>query len=49
MPKTEWLQMACADLMTIVDYISDDNPDAAEQLKDDIERSVGQLPEYPKM
>ena len=49
MPKIEWLQMACADLMTIVDYISDDNPDAAEQLKDDIERTVGQLPEHPKM
>ena len=28
---------AQADLLAIVDYISDDNPDAAQQLKDDIE------------
>ena len=29
--------MAVADLMAIIDYISDDNPDAAQALKEDIE------------
>ncbi|WP_256351537.1 type II toxin-antitoxin system RelE/ParE family toxin [Pseudomonas gingeri] len=37
MPVLEWLQIARADLLAIVDYISDDNPDAAQWLKDDIE------------
>ncbi|ENZ96486.1 plasmid stabilization system [Xanthomonas fragariae LMG 25863] len=35
MPELEWLQPARADLLAIVDYISDDNPDAAQRLKDD--------------
>ncbi|HFQ6843030.1 TPA: type II toxin-antitoxin system RelE/ParE family toxin [Serratia marcescens] len=37
MPELEWSQLARADLLAIVDYISDDNPDAAQWLKDDIE------------
>jgi plasmid stabilization system protein ParE len=28
----EWRDTARADLITIVDYISDDNPEAAQQL-----------------
>ena len=36
----EWRETARADLLAIVDYISDDNPDAAQQLKDDIEAKV---------
>jgi toxin ParE1/3/4 len=32
----------------IVDYISDDNPEAAQQLKDDIEAKVAKLAEHPK-
>ncbi len=36
MPFLEWRETARADLLAIVDYISDDNPDAAQRLKDDI-------------
>lgn len=45
----EWRKAARSDLLAIVDYISDDNPDAAQRLKDDIEAKVGQLPEHPKL
>lgn len=41
--------MARADLLAIVDYISDDNPNAAQRLKDDIEAKVANLPEHPKL
>ena len=49
MPVIEWRQTARADLLTIVDYISDDNPDAAQQLKDDIEAKVAKLADHPKL
>ncbi|MCG8381738.1 MAG: type II toxin-antitoxin system RelE/ParE family toxin [Gammaproteobacteria bacterium] len=49
MLEVEWLQVARSDLLTIVDYISDDNPDAAQRVKDDIEEKVGKLPAFPKM
>jgi toxin ParE1/3/4 len=42
-------QTARADLIAIVDYISDDNPDAARRLKDDIEGRAAKLPEHPKL
>jgi plasmid stabilization system protein ParE len=45
----EWREAARADLLAIVDYISDDNPDAAQQLKDEIEEKVSRLPEHPKL
>jgi toxin ParE1/3/4 len=45
----EWRAAARADLLAIVDYISDDNPEAAQQLKDDIEAKVAKLPEHPKL
>lgn len=45
----EWRQTALADLLAIVDYISDDNPDAAQRLKDDIETKVAKLLEHPKL
>jgi toxin ParE1/3/4 len=48
-PAVEWRQTARADLLTIVDYISDDNPDAAQQLKNDIEAKVAKLGERPKL
>lgn len=48
MPVLEWQQVALADLLTIVDYISDDNPDAAQQLKDDIEEKASKLLLHPK-
>lgn len=49
MPDLEWKATAVADLLAIVDYISDDNPDAAESLKDEIEAKVSRLPEHPKL
>lgn len=49
MPELEWLALARADLLAIVDYISDDNPDAAQRVKDDIETKVAKLPDFPKI
>lgn len=49
MPVLEWRESARADLLAIVDYISDDNPEAAQQLKDDIEAKVAKLAEHPKL
>lgn len=49
MPALEWREAARADLLAIIDYISDDNPDAAQCLKDDIEAEVAKLPERPKL
>lgn len=49
MPELEWLETARADLLAIVDYIADDNPDAAQRLKDDIEAKAAKLPEFPKL
>jgi plasmid stabilization system protein ParE len=36
-PQIEWRPQARADLLEIVAYIADDNPDAAQVLKDEIE------------
>ena len=49
MPVVEWREAARADLLAIVDYISDDNPEAAQQLKDDIQAKVAKLAEHPKL
>ena len=49
MPALEWRESARADLLAIVDYISDDNPDAAQRLKDDIEARVTALREHPRL
>ncbi|PNM90457.1 type II toxin-antitoxin system RelE/ParE family toxin [Achromobacter xylosoxidans] len=49
MPAVEWSSAARADLLAIVDYISDDNPDAAQRLKDDIETKAAQLPARPAL
>jgi toxin ParE1/3/4 len=48
-PVLEWREAARDDLLAIVDYISDDNPEAAQQLKDDIEIKVAKLAEHPKL
>jgi addiction module RelE/StbE family toxin len=47
-PDLEWNASAVADLMAIVDYISDDNPDAALALMDEIQGKVEQLQAHPK-
>lgn len=49
MPGLEWKATAIADLLTIIDCISDDNPDAAQALKDEIEDKTSRLPEHPQM
>lgn len=48
MPELEWTAPAVADLMAIVDHISDHNPDAALELVEEIQRKTAQLPAYPK-
>ena len=49
MPNLEWKATAIADLLAIVDYISDDNPDAAQALKDEIEAKTSRLPDNPQL
>jgi len=48
-PVLEWRETARIDLLSIVDYISDDDPDAAQHLKDDIEAKAVALPEHPQL
>lgn len=47
-PDLLWTAAATADLLAIVGYISDDNPDAALALMEDIERKVARLPAHPQ-
>lgn len=47
--KLEWLKLARNDLFGIINYISDDNPDAAQRLKNDIEVKIEQLLHFPKI
>ena len=49
MPDLEWKPRAVADLVAIVDYISDDNPEAAQALKEDIETRVLRLRDNPRL
>ena len=49
MTDVEWRQTARADLLAIIDYISDDNPDAAQRLKNDIEARIAELPAQPRL
>lgn len=48
MPELEWKAAAVADLMGIVDYISDDNPAAAIALMEEVEGKVASLPAHPR-
>lgn len=43
----DWRETARADLLNIVDYISDDSPKAAQLLKDNIEQKVSKLVAFP--
>ncbi len=47
--QLEWRRAARADLLAILDYISDDNPDAAVRLVDEIEAKVSKLPDRPEL
>jgi len=49
MLELKWRRIARRDLDAIVDYISDDNVDAAEALRGEIEQKVTDLPFQPKM
>jgi len=48
-PRLEWRPQASADLLEIVVYIADDSPDAAQELKDEIEAKAAKLPDHPKL
>ncbi|MEL6426918.1 MAG: type II toxin-antitoxin system RelE/ParE family toxin, partial [Pseudomonadota bacterium] len=49
MTALEWKAAAIADLLAIIDYISDDNPDAAQALNDQIEQKASRLTDHPQM
>jgi addiction module RelE/StbE family toxin len=46
--RVDWRPVARADLLGIIDYICDDNPDAAQRLKDEIEAKAATLADFPK-
>lgn len=48
-PRLEWRPQARADLLEIVAYIADDNPDAAQALKDEIEAKIDKLPSHAQL
>jgi addiction module RelE/StbE family toxin len=48
-PSLDWRAGARADLLKIVGYVADDNPDAAQALKDEIQTKAAQLPAHPKL
>ena len=48
-PRLEWRPQASADRVEIVAYIADDNPDAAQELKDEIEAKADKLPDHPRL
>lgn len=49
MLEVEWKEAALADLIDILDYISDENPEAAQRLRDDIAIKAANLPLHPKI
>ena len=48
-PRLEWRPQASFDLFEIIAYIADENPDAAQELKDEIEAKAQGLQEHPKL
>lgn len=48
-PTLEWRPQSRADLMGIVAYIAEDNPDAAQALKDEIEAKALALIKHPRL
>ncbi len=48
-PNLEWRETAVGDLLSIIDYIADDNLDAAQALKHEIEEKTARLLENPRM
>ncbi len=48
-PRLEWRPQASEDLLDIVAYIADDDPAAAQALKDEIEVKVAGLIDHPRL
>ncbi|HHA2250243.1 TPA: type II toxin-antitoxin system RelE/ParE family toxin [Enterobacter ludwigii] len=48
MPVVNWREAARNDLLNILTYIAEDNPDAALRLIDDIESRAGTLGDNPR-
>jgi toxin ParE1/3/4 len=48
-PALEWRKLARSDLLEILDYISDDSPDAAQGLIDEIEVKAAKLVLHPRL
>ena len=48
-PAPEWKAAVVADLLAIVGCVSEDNPDAAQAPKDEVEAKVSRLPEHPRL
>ncbi len=46
-PRLEWRPQAIADLVEIVAFIADDNPNAAQELKDEIAAKADKLADHP--
>jgi len=46
-PVLSWRKTARSDLLAIVEHIADDNPDAAQELKNEIETRVSELVRFP--
>ena len=49
MINLQWSAFARADLLAIVNYISDDNADAAQRVFDDIRTKTDRLIDFPLM
>lgn len=49
MASVRWRPAAVADMLAIADYISNDNPAAAERLMQEIQEKVTNLPHNPRL
>ncbi|WP_164672195.1 type II toxin-antitoxin system RelE/ParE family toxin, partial [Pseudomonas viridiflava] len=49
MTTVEWSSWARQDLLAIIDYISDDNVTAAQEMKDTVESRVANPPLHPRL
>ncbi len=47
MRALDWSDLALTDLLSILDYIADENPTAAQALKDEIDAKAARLPVMP--
>ena len=45
-PQLEWRQQAMDNLVAVVKYIAEDNPDAAQELEDEVEEKAARFPDH---